>query len=180
MTSRWRYKQKNIKIDFDLFFFVQVESRWKPISRLIEKDKIVFLLDSFWAKKINLSQMSEADSIFSDASNSDCGSIFSDASESDMETEIFQPKIVTTERTIGNLVAKRKNSFEFQKPLENIRDIRGETDCHSDEYRDRKVMMNLYYDSTEKPDPDQKKFDESASSISSSVSSLSPPGKQFS
>ena len=124
--------------------------------------------------------MSEADSIFSDASNSDCGSIFSDASESDMETEIFQPKIVTTERTIGNLVAKRKNSFEFQKPFENIRDIRGETDYHSDEYRDRKVMMDLYYDSTEKPDPDQKKFDESASSISSSVSSLSPPGKQFS
>ena len=117
--------------------------------------------------------MSEQDSIFSDASNSDCGSIFSDASESDMETDIFQPKIVT----IGNLVAKRKNSFEFQKPLENKRDIRRETECHSDEYRDRKVMMNLYYDSTEKPDPDQKKFDESASSISSSVSSLSPPGK---
>lgn len=128
--------------------------------------------------------MSEPESIFSDASNSDCGSIFSDASESDMETEIFKPEIVTTERTnpvgIGNLVAKRKNSFEFQKPLENNRDIRRETECHSDEYRDRKVMMNFYYDSTEKADPDQKKFDESASSISSSVSSLSPPGKNFS
>ena len=121
--------------------------------------------------------MSESSSIFSDASTSDCGSVFSDASDSDMETEIAPKMAQKNQQNNYVSISARKNSFEFQKPLEVAVEKSNRMDYHADEYPIRKYKMNLVPEGfLENAEKSEKKLDESVSSISSSVSSLSPPG----